>query len=100
MEEVSLKMIQLRYDQIKSILQLDQVLNCIVMHQKKDMDSIEHVLHGSINRPVRSTEKVAVSSAPEEAKNHRMMVNVQIIHRKTEPSTSVINCQLITNLSG
>ena len=26
---------------------LDQVLNCIVMHQKKDMDSIEHILHGS-----------------------------------------------------
>ena len=69
------------------------------MHQKKNMGSIEHVLNGSINRPVRSTEKVAVSSAPEEAKNHQMMVNVQIIHRRTEPLTRVINCQLIKNPS-
>ena len=96
--EVSRKKRQMHInDVVKGGLQLVQVMNFVVKHQKKDVDCVEDIFHRPVNRPIRRTEEDAVPPAPQEARDHGVVVDVQVVHGEAEAAPGVINVQLITD---
>ena len=90
MEEISLKIGEISNYLVNDILQLNQVTNLSKMLQQMSVDCVENIFHWSIHRPIRSPEQIFVPSDCDPVEKDLIVVNVEIIHCKTEGSVGVV----------